>query len=170
MRTLILYYSFTGNTRQVATLLAENLGADIGEVTCKTYSYGFFGGLRQAWDVLLGHTPPVEMPAQIDDNYDLLVVAGPVWAGRPATPVRGILKNLRANGHKLALALTCDGTSERYPGEKAMDELVRTSPFTPIATCLLKQADLALPSLPSKIEMFADRLRQAYAPAALPRG
>lgn len=168
MRTLILYYSFTGNTRQVSTLLAENLGADVAEVTCKYYSYGFLGGLRQAWDVLTGGTPPIEMPAQVNGEYDLLVVAGPVWGARPAPPIRAILQKLPVNGHKLALALTCGGMSKRYPGEKAIDELVKTSPFAPIATCLLKEADLSAPSLPNKVQMFADRLRQAYAPAALP--
>lgn len=159
MRTLILYYSFTGITRRVSQTLAKQLGADIAELTCKTYTYGFWGGVRQAWDVLIGGTPPIEIPNQANENYDLIIFAGPVWAARPAPPIRSFVKLLKPENQKYALFLTCGGTTKKYPGEKAVDETVKSMPTPPITTELFKSADIEGENFSQKIADFADRLK-----------
>lgn len=161
MRTLVLYYSFTGVTRQVSQLLAKELGADIAELTCKAYTFGFLGGLRQAWDVLTGGAPPIEIPKQATQDYDLIIFAGPVWGARPAPPIRTFAKNLKPASQKFALFLTCGGTSKKYPGEKAIDEIVKEVPTLLIATELFKSADIEGEDLPKKISAFAGRLKAA---------
>lgn len=161
MKTLVLYYSFTGITRRVSQLLAKELGADIAELTCKAYSFGFLGGLRQAWDVLIGGAPPIEIPKQANEDYGLIIFAGPVWGARPAPPIRSFAKHLKPKSQKFALFLTCGGTSKRYPGEKALDEIVKEMPVAPIATALFKSADIEGDDFSKKISDFADRLRPA---------
>lgn len=159
MRTLVLYYSFTGITRRISQSLAKELGADIVELTCKAYTYGFLGGLRQAWDVLIGGAPPIEVPKQANEDYDLIIVAGPVWAARPATPIRSFVKHLKPANQKFALFLTCGGASKQYPGEKALDEIANEMPASPIATALFKNTDIEGEDLPKKISDFAGRLK-----------
>lgn len=166
MRILVIYYSFTGNTRQVATALANELGADICEITCKAYSYGFWGGLTQAFNVLTGGTPPVEIPPQANQNYDILIAAGPVWGARPAPPFRSFIKGLLRNERKLALFLTCDGTSKKYPGEKGLEEIIGAAPQPLIATHLFKRATFEGPDLNKAVATFAQRIQSA-APKSL---
>lgn len=160
MKTLVLYYSFTGITRRVSQLLAKELNADIAELTCKAYTYGFLGGLRQAWDVLVGGTPPIEIPKQVNEDYDLIIAAGPVWAARPAPPIRSLAKQSKAN-QKFALFLTCGGDSKRYPGEKALDEIINGMPAAPLATALFKSADIEGEDLPKLITNFAAHIQQS---------
>lgn len=159
MRMLVIYYSFTGNTRQVATALANELDADICEVTCKAYSYGFWGGLTQAFNVLTGGTPPIEIPPQVDENYDVLIAAGPVWGARPAPPLRSFVKGLQLNGRKLALFLTCDGTAKKYPGEKGLAEIIAAAPQPPIATHLFKRAIFEGLELKKAVADFAKKIQ-----------
>lgn len=158
MRTLILYYSLTGHTRKVGELLARKLNADVAELTCHAYGSGF-GRLRQVWDMLTGASPPIELPPEANRTYDLVIVAGPVWGARPAPPVRSLLTTSRPEGGKVALFLTCNGTSKKYTGEKAVDEAARLAPV--IATALFKEAEIAGPDLPAKVTAFAGVLREA---------
>ncbi|WP_404404544.1 flavodoxin family protein [Pelagibacterium halotolerans] len=162
MRSLVLYYSQTGNTEKVATLLAKALHADIARYACHAYE-GRLGGLRQAWDVFTGGTPPIELPDEAGNSYDLVVVAGPVWAARPAPPVRSLLKRRLPVGRHLAIVLTCDGSSTRFPGEKALGEASNLTAGKPLALGLFKAADIQNINLPAKIGAFTASLRAAAA-------
>jgi flavodoxin len=161
MKPLVVYYSFTGNTRKVATLLAKQLGCPLGEITCKAYTYGFLGGLRQAFEVFTGGTPPIETPAELNGDYDVLIAAGPVWGARPGPPIRSFVKNWKPNGKKLVLFLTCDGTSEKFPGEKALDEIVEYAQVPPIAKRLFKRADVEADDLEQRVAAFAATISEA---------
>lgn len=159
MKALIVFYSLTGNTRKVSTILAEELKADVSEVTCKAYS-GFAGSLRQGWDVLTGGAPPIEVPNAAHVGYDLIIAAGPTWGARPATPIRTFIRLWEPKGRALAVPLTCDGTSQKFPGEKALAEIVSEAPITPIAAHLFKRADLEDERLPQTIRNFAEEIRK----------
>lgn len=159
MKTLVLFYSFTGNTKRLAELLSKTLDAELCEVTCNTYSYGAWGGLKQAWHFFTGGVAPVEMPKTKSENYDLIVIGGPVWGARPSPPVRALLKIAQEKAPKLAIMLSCDGTSQRYPGEKAMDEIVDAATKKPVATRLFKNADMAAKDLDKRVGEFAEQIK-----------
>jgi hypothetical protein len=157
MRPLVVIYSVTGNTRLVGQLLAKDLEAPIVEITCPRYEGGLLAHLRQAWDIFTGATPPISLPPAVDlEHIDLLVVGGPVWAGRPAPPLRSFLQR---TGHEIrtVLFLTCSGTSKRYPGEKALDELARAS--APVAKDLFKEVEIAADEIRAQVAAFARRIR-----------
>lgn len=155
MHTLVIYYSLTGNTRKVGNLLAERLNADIAEITCPVYRRGLAGGLRQAWDILTGGTPPIEVPVVDSNEYDLIIAGGPVWAGRPAPPLRGFVGRHLRGRYSAALFLTCNGTAKNFPGEKALRELARTAPRSPVATRLFREAEIASPDIAERVARFA---------------
>ncbi|GLQ56644.1 flavodoxin family protein [Devosia nitrariae] len=171
MRILVVYYSFTGNTRRVSELLAARLGADTAEFTCMAYRRGLLGGLRQAWDVLTGGRPPIEVPASATGRYDLVVAAGPVWAGRPAPPLRSFVSEHLRSHDAIALFLTCNGTAKNFPGEKALGEIASAAPRAPTATRLFKEAEIASPDIEQSVAAFADVLvRIASKPTAAAGG
>lgn len=88
MRTLIVSYSSTGNNGALARDVAAKLGAQHVEVTeSKTRTMGTI-----VLDVIFGRTPKVTLPDVDLGNYDLVVLVGPVWMGRVASPLRAWFK------------------------------------------------------------------------------
>lgn len=156
MRSLVVVYSLTGNTRLVGQLLASELDAPMVEIVCPRYKGGFPGHLRQVWDIFNGATPPIGMPSDLYlESFDLLIAGGPVWAGRPAPPLRSFVARARQEG-RLAVFLTCGGASKRYPGEKALDEIAADG--SAIARELFKEVEIAADEIHAQVETFAERL------------
>jgi hypothetical protein len=158
MATLVLYYSSTGHTKTVARLLARELDAELGEIICPAYGR-WFGPLLMAWDIFTRRRPPVQIEPLAEGQYDLTVVGGPVWAGRPAPPVISVLARARREQSALALFVTCGGTNPKYPPERALAEMeALASPV--VATCIFTEAEIASVMLRTAVAEFAVRLRQ----------
>lgn len=122
MRTLVAYYSNTGNTRLMAELLAKALNADLAEVTCERY-LRWYGPLAMAWDIFTRHLPTVTVVVPPNADYDCVVIGGPVWAAKAAPPVLSLASHWR--GTPKALFVTCTGTSRNSPPEPAIAEMKR---------------------------------------------
>jgi flavodoxin len=76
MRTLVIYYSKTGNTRSVAERIARATSGDLEEIV----EAGKRGGnLRSAFDATLGRRPAVKPFTRSLDGYDLVFVGTPIW-------------------------------------------------------------------------------------------
>lgn len=91
MKTLILYYSFEGNTEYVATKLASYLDADfqkvvpVKELKSKGFSKYIWGG-RQAF---MKEKKPAIAPLEKNyKDYDLILIGTPIWAFTYAPPIR----------------------------------------------------------------------------------
>lgn len=159
MRTLILYYSGTGNTRKVAAQLAEALAATVGEITCQSYTRGFWGPFRQAFDVLRGSSPAIELPELAGQNWDLVLVGSPVWGARPAPPIRSYLQGHAARHARLALFVTCKGTSPSHPPEKAIAEMASLAPGRSIESHIFTEAQIGGAGLDAEVASFARALQ-----------
>lgn len=95
MKTIVVYYSYTGNTRAAAKEEAEKQNAALCEIfdkerkpgKFKAYSAGCFSALRmKGW--------PIRPPEINLDEYDKIIVMSPVWAGHPAPAVNSLLRML----------------------------------------------------------------------------
>jgi len=85
MRSLIVYYSYSGNTKKVAEQLCEQLRqkgqVDIIELKAQDESESFFGQCRRAFR----HTRAKIAPVNCNPgDYDLICFGSPVWAFAPA--------------------------------------------------------------------------------------
>ena len=94
MKTLILYYSYSGKTKAIAEKLAAQESADIAEIKdakrpgkLKAYIGGIFAaGLGKAWPIL---------PLTVNlAGYDRLILLAPIWANNPAPAFNSVLKLL----------------------------------------------------------------------------
>jgi len=109
-KALVLYYSFEGNTKKVAEVLAESLHADIEEIKpvkelkSKGFSKFIWGGSQ----VVMGKKPEiVELQSDLS-IYDIVFVGSPIWAGTFAPPVKTLLEDKISN-KKIAYFYTHDG-------------------------------------------------------------
>ena len=90
---LCIYYSRTGNTRAVMEKIAELLDAELLEITDGKARKGVVGFVAAGLDAMK-KTPEALMPFQTKHplgQYDEIVLATPVWAGRCSSITRSFL-------------------------------------------------------------------------------
>ena len=102
-KTLVLYYSLTGNTKMVAEEIATKLGADIEEIVCvNPYDTNFQACIQQCLQEREQGITPEIMPVKADlAKYDVVFIGYPVWFGTYAPPVITFLANNDLSGKKV---------------------------------------------------------------------
>lgn len=154
MRTLVVYYSLTGMTRTVAGVIATSLSADLEEIACDAYKPGFLGYLMAAFDVWRGHRPAIAPQRHAPENYDLVIVGGPMWAGHIATPVAAYLAAQSGRLRNVAFFLTHGGATP----EKVFLEMKSLSGALPRAVVSLREAEVRKGAHAMRASLFVDAL------------
>lgn len=128
MKTLVTSYSLTGNNRLLAAHVVERLEADYDEIetirTMKTFGI--------VLDGMLNRTPRIGPVKHDPGEYDLVVLVGPVWMGKIASPLRTYIKSYRSSIRGFACISICGGSLGK--NEKLPEELRRLAGATPIET------------------------------------
>ena len=110
MNALVVYHSYSGNTKLVAEAVAKALGADVEALhPAKPLHASGVGyvmwGLRQ----LVSQHKPALLPLTHDPRtYDLIVLGTPVWSYTFTPPVRTFLEGIDLSGKQVAL-FCCHG-------------------------------------------------------------
>jgi flavodoxin len=144
MKTLVVYYSLTGNNEALAQSLAETLQAEhvrIAEVRQRTMG-------TIVLDMIFNRTPRIQFPGMEMEQYDLVLFVGPVWMGKIATPFRACFKQLRSKIGKYAFISISGGADG--PNLKLASELRKRLKKEPVSVIDLHIADL-LPPEPKPI-------------------
>ena len=105
---LCIYYSRTGHTRRAVKEIAEALDAEIVAITDGRDRSGWKGYLRSGMDAMRKDCPDV-LPLETErklENYRLVIVGTPVWAGRCSSVIRSFLKNHGGELNRVAYVLT----------------------------------------------------------------
>lgn len=102
-KTLVLYYSLTGNTKMVAEEFANRLGADIEEITCvNPYDTNFQACIQRCLQDRAAGTVTEINPVKADiSQYDQIFIGYPVWFGTYAPPIATFLANNDLSGKTL---------------------------------------------------------------------
>jgi len=131
--TLVAYYSLSGNTRRIANEIRNATDADIEEIGEITPRQGMGGTLRALVDAVTRRTPPILVADHNPADYDLLIIGGPVWAGRVASPVRTYAKRYGAQAPHVAFFCTEGGRG----AESAFTDLQDLCQRAPDATLVV---------------------------------
>jgi flavodoxin len=108
MKSLVVYYSRTGNTKFVAEEIAAELGADIEEIVDLKSREGRLGWLSASRDGTGNRQTSISETKRNPVDYDLIVVGTPVWAWSPSAAVRTYFAKHDLSGKNLALFFTLD--------------------------------------------------------------
>ena len=112
---LCLYFSRTGNTKKAMEEIAQALNAELAEVTDGVDRSGWRGYLRSGMDAMRRSTRPIQ-PVKTEKNledYRLVVLGTPVWAGRCSSVMRAFLKRRGLEIKNVAYVIT-RGSEKRY--------------------------------------------------------
>jgi flavodoxin len=115
-KMLIIYYSFSGNTKYIAEKLREKTGGDVFEIeTVKTYPSEYSALTEEAKRELQESDLPALKKNPPDmSSYDLILVGGPVWWYTVATPVMSFLRQADFAGKKVSAFCTHEGGIGKY--------------------------------------------------------
>ena len=119
---LCIYYSRTGKTKQAMEEVALALDAELVEITDGQDRSGFSGFMLSGMEAMRRSTRPLK-PFDTErnlENYRLVVIGTPVWAGRCSSVVRALLKRRGLEMKRVAFLLTRD-SDKRY--EEIYDQM-----------------------------------------------
>lgn len=91
MKTLIVFYSNTGNTSKLARIIADKLEGETLEIKDQRNRNGLIGFLRAGFDAITSNVTIIENFNLELPEYDLVIIGTPIWAGRLTPAIRTFL-------------------------------------------------------------------------------
>jgi len=99
LKTLVIFYSYTGHAKARAQALAAQESADITEIADVCRPGKFKAYLRGCFAAIRGKEWPIKPPDIDAAAYDRLILFSPVWASNPPPAVNAFLAQLPAGKH-----------------------------------------------------------------------
>ncbi|NHJ87547.1 MAG: flavodoxin [Asgard group archaeon] len=115
MKSLVLYYSRTGNTKLIAETIANETKSELIEIKRQKEIKGtgfmlyFMGGFQS---MTKQKTKLEEFDFDIND-YDLIFIGSPVWAWNINPAIRSLLNEVQLKDKKIALFCCCAGDATK---------------------------------------------------------
>lgn len=161
-RILVVYFSRSGTTRDVAHRLGALLGADLEEIEDPTPRSGWLGFLRCGYEAQRRQLPTIAPANREPGDYDIVVVGTPVWVASVSSPVRAYLRKHRGALRSAAFFCTCGGSG----GRRALEQMEEECGRPPVVRMQLRQDDIGTVTADLAVERFVTRILAAPAVAA----
>ena len=162
MKTAIVYYSMSGNTKYAADKIAEKIGADIIRIE-PVKAYPDKGAKKFIWggkSAVMGETPALQPYEFSAEKYDSIILGTPVWASNFAPPIRTFIKeNPDIHGKRIAVFTCVSGGG----ADKAIDKMkkyIGTDGFE-AELILVDPKESRKVEDDEKIDMFCQRLKKS---------
>lgn len=111
-KILVLYFSRSGNTREIAQQIHQKVGGDIAEIkTVTPYPQNYNDTTKQAKEELESGFKPKLQAIGVDiAQYDAIFIGSPIWWSTVATPVISFLSQNDMAGKTLIPFVTHGGS------------------------------------------------------------
>ena len=111
-KALVIYYSRTGNTREIANQIHKMVGGDIVEIQpVKPYPDDYNEVVEQAKQELgSGYKPALIAKVEKIGSYDVIFVGSPNWWSTIAGPVKTFLSEYDLSGKTVVPFITHEGS------------------------------------------------------------
>lgn len=157
MKTLIVYYSRTGNTRKLAEKIASALDAEILQIHDEVDRSGLFGYLRSLKEALSKQEAKIRLQSIDPSQFDVVIVGTPVWASSMSSPVRAFLDDQAAKFNRVALFCTLGGNG----GTAALRQMQKICKKLPVATMEVTQRNISSNAMDQSVQSFVSRIKAA---------
>lgn len=118
-KTLVVYYSLSGNTEGIAKQLAQQLGADIEKIETVTPYNSVYKVMEKdaQKEVEKNYQRPIKPLKHNVKNYDRIIIGTPTWWYKMASPVLTFMSSTDFTGK----TVVCYTTNAGYPGSALND-------------------------------------------------
>lgn len=114
MRILVVYYSRTSVTKTAAQTISKTIGADLEQINDLQNREGILGYIGAGYGVLFDRLTKLGELKCKPEDYDLVIVGTPVWAGKPSIAVTTFLKKYGGKIRHIAV-FAIHATHNPYP-------------------------------------------------------
>lgn len=110
-KTLVIYYSQTGNTQEFANQIHKIVEGDIARLeTINAYPEDYKTLTKQAkQEIAEGYKPALKTKIENIASYDTIYIGTPIWWGTMAPPVATFLSENDLSGKKVVVFVTHGG-------------------------------------------------------------
>ncbi|MGL5540426.1 MAG: flavodoxin family protein [Erysipelotrichaceae bacterium] len=157
MKTLLVYYSLSGNTKAIAEEIAQELQIDSMEIKTK---WGY--PKARALQVVVGGgqvtfkmKPSIGYDKTKWSQYDQIILGFPVWAGNVTPAIRTLLHEQK--DHKKVVA--CFTTSGTGDNASALDALKKVLPSVKVSASFVNAQSSEVKSNPDKVKAFVNAVQ-----------
>lgn len=128
MKTLIAYYSRTKVTKKIIDEIESKIDCDIEEITTPVKYEGKLGYIRGGKDGMSEKIVPLNPTKFNPSEYDVVILAGPIWAGKIANPVISYINEKKNELPNVKFIVTAKSSNfestnnqlEKYVGKKPL--------------------------------------------------
>lgn len=133
-KTLIVFFSWGGNTRAVANHIHHIIGGDIHEVeTVVPYPDTYEEVIKVAPEELESdYRPELKTKVENIDQYDTILVGTPIWGGQLAPAMKSFLASYDLSGKTIAPFCTHGGSGTA----RSVDDIRSVCPASEILSSL----------------------------------
>jgi flavodoxin len=113
-KMMVVYYSYSGITKEVAEFIKEKIGGDIFEIEpVDQYPSSYSATLELAnKELASGHKPTLKNRLENVGDYDVIFLGSPVWCGTIAPAVTSFLSTHDLSGKTIIPFCTHGGGGE----------------------------------------------------------
>lgn len=156
MEILVVYYSRSGNTQKIGEKIASKLGCDMEEIEDTQDRSGIIGFLRSAYQAIRGKGTILKPYNKNPQDYDLVIIGTPIWAGRPSVPISTYLKENKEKFKDVAFFCTYRGTGF----EDTIEAMKKITGKEPIATLPVTDSEIRKGAYDHKIKSFIKDVKE----------
>ena len=148
-KVLVLYYSVTNTTKQMAEYIQQKTGADIEAITpVNAYPTVYADLIKRSQEEIQGNVLP-ELNALKHNvaDYDIIFLGYPIWMGTYAQPVKTLLANTDFKG-KTVVPFCTSGSSGI---KQSIGDLQKAIPGAQIPQCVGVRSSL-MDKMPAAVD------------------
>ena len=153
-KVLVVFYSLTGTSRNVAKLLCAQQDWHMAEVTEAHGRAGGWGNLRCVLESLFRLRPPVRYSGPAPEDFDSVVLVSPIWLMRLAGPMRSFVVTYRKRLPQVAVVSVMGGSG----GPNAPAEIARLLGRAPALSTTFTAREVNDGSCAARLQAFGAAL------------
>jgi flavodoxin len=128
VNVLTVFFSRSGNTEKVVNKIQDSIKGDVELIKERGSRKGIIGWIRSGGQNSRREIGKIE-PTEYDPaDYDIVILASPIWAGTVSSPMRGYMTKNKNKLRRTAVFLTNDSGNL----EVAYKEIYEILPAPPI--------------------------------------
>lgn len=154
MKPLVVYYSRTGRTKQVANIISNLLNCDTEEIIDTKKRTGPLGYLSSGRQAIQKQLTTLQNTTKTPAHYDLIILGTPIWVNTTSTPMRTYIHQHKNHFKHVAFFCTYGGTGVKT----TFDDMEELCGKKPINTLSLKVKEIKNEEHTEKIKKFVQEL------------
>ena len=155
MKALVVFYSRTGATKEVAEALVESLNCDSEELLDTKKRSGPLGFLSAGKDAKAKKLTKLTDIKRDPALYDPVILGTPIWAGTLSSAMRTYIANNKSKFKRVAFFCTHGGSES----QQLFAEMEALCERRPVSILALQEKEVKTGNYQGKIRQFVDGLQ-----------